>query len=128
MTFLDSSGQETFSINIFYFIFKSNKRSNGWTDRVQSFCGTSHSPRKFWNPRHFLWNPRTCFLFCFTMYTKRKCIQLKKKISAKRIKGLLHKQKVDVLLTWVPMYKTFNQELVLYKNTTIFLNTSNTFK
>ena len=30
-------------------LFVSNKRQNGWTDRAQIFCGTSHDPREgFW--------------------------------------------------------------------------------
>ena len=40
---------------------------------------------KFWKSTKFLQNPRTVFFFnCFTMYTKRKCSQLKKKMDAKR--------------------------------------------
>ena len=27
-------------------LFVSNKRENGWTDRTQSLCGTSHDPRQ----------------------------------------------------------------------------------
>ena len=31
---------------LFVCLFVSNKRQNGWTDRAQFFCGTSHDPRK----------------------------------------------------------------------------------
>ena len=34
------------SVMVFVCLFVSNKRQNGWTDRAQSFCGTSRSPRE----------------------------------------------------------------------------------
>ena len=78
-------------------LFVSNKRQNGcWTIRVQIPCGTWHDPMgRFMDDRNFKNLPPTkidfhyifkihdffiiCDFFCFTMYTKRKCSQLKQK-------------------------------------------------
>ena len=79
------------------------------TYRTKFFCGTSHvcpqgrftkhqnfkTSTKF-ECHQFLKNPRFIFIestnilfcFCFTMYTKRKCSQLKQKMGAKRPKSL----------------------------------------
>ena len=66
--------------------FVSNKRRNGWTDRAQIFCGTSHDPREglwmikfskiclhqnlifenFENPRIFFL--KICEIFCFCYF------------------------------------------------------------
>ena len=34
------------SVLVFLAMFVSNKRQNGWTDRAQILCGTSHDPRE----------------------------------------------------------------------------------
>ena len=89
----------------------SNKRQNGWTDRAQILCGTSRDPREglwmikfskiclyqnsifenFENLRIFFIKSTTFFFkspaffcFCFTMYTKRTCLQWECKMDAKR--------------------------------------------
>ena len=57
--------------------FVSNKRQNGWTDRAQILCGTSHDPREgFWIIEFS--NIFTIF-FCMnsTMYTKRRYSEIK---------------------------------------------------
>ena len=73
-------------------LFVSNKRQNGWTDRAQIFCGTSHDPREglwmikflkiclhqnsiFENPRNFLFllfvnKEKPCVLY-FEKWNKR---------------------------------------------------------
>ena len=40
--------------------------------------------KKFWKSANFFVKIRELFLFCFTMYTKRTCSQLIKKMGAKR--------------------------------------------
>ena len=80
------------SVCLFVCLFVSNKRQNGWTDRAQIFCGTSRDSREgLWIIKisyiclhqnsiviKFLkiLKIRELFLFCFTMYTKRTCLQL----------------------------------------------------
>jgi len=88
-------------------LFVSNKRQNGWTDQAQILCGTSRVPReglwmikisniwlhqnsifikflKILKIHDFFVKIRELFfcfvlrcLFCFTMYIKRTCSQLK---------------------------------------------------
>ena len=88
-------------------LFVSNIRQNGWTARAQIFCGTSRDHReglwmikisniclhqnsifnkflKVWKSTKFFVKIRELFLFCFTMYTKRTCSQLIKKMGAQR--------------------------------------------
>ena len=78
-------------------LFASNKRQNGWTDRVQILCGTSRDPReglwiikiliicvskfyifvKFWRcAKKILWNAQNFFVFVLYC-TKRRCLQIK---------------------------------------------------
>ena len=84
---------------LFVCLFVSNKRQNGWTDRAQIFCGTSRDSReglwiikssniclhqnsivikffKILKIREIFCKIRELFLFSFTMYTKRTCLQL----------------------------------------------------
>ena len=84
---------------LFVCLFVSNKRQIGWTDRAQIFCGTSHDHReglwmikisniclhqnsifikflKILKIHEIFCEIRELFLFCFTMYTKRRCSQL----------------------------------------------------
>ena len=85
-----------FSVMVFVCLFVSNKRQNGWTDRAQIFCRTSHDHReglwmikisniclhqnsifskflKILKSRKFFAKICELFLFRFTMYTKRTC-------------------------------------------------------
>ena len=92
-------------INLSVYPFVSNKRQNGWTDRAQIFCGTSHDPRdglwmvkfskiclhqnsffeNFENPRNFFLKIRNifCFYYLLTRRTpvyfilNKKILQLK---------------------------------------------------
>ena len=88
------------------YLLLSNTRQNGWTDRVQSLCGTSHDPRvglwiikiskinlqqnsmfiKFWKSTIFFIKVFCLFLY-YNLY-QRENIQLKKKIGAKRPESL----------------------------------------
>ena len=85
-------------------LFESNKRQNGWTDRAQILCGTSHDPReglwmlritktciqtllifvKFKTARKNIWNIRelsfVIVLYCTTIRCSHKEPQLKVKI------------------------------------------------
>ena len=92
-----------FSLSVCLFVCPcvSNKRQNGWTDRAQILCGSSRDPMeglwvikilklcfhqnsilikflKILKVHEIFWeNPQTFCLFCFTMYIKRTCSQLK---------------------------------------------------
>ena len=94
------------SVLVFDFWCVSNKHRNGWTDRAQLLCGTSHDPREgsciikiskighqqnlflfnFENPQTFFFKFANFFCFCFSMYTKRnvhnwngRCVQAAKR-------------------------------------------------
>ena len=63
--------------------FVSNNRQNGWTDRAQAFCRTSHDSRKnlwmpkstkfvkFWKCGEKILNPWNLFFYCFILYKKK---------------------------------------------------------
>ena len=67
--------------------FVSNKRQNGWTDRAQILCGTSHDPREgFWIIE---FSNIFAIFFCMnsTMYTKRKFYKLNKRWGRSALKA-----------------------------------------
>ena len=93
-------------ISIYLFIYINNCQ-NGWTDRALTWPqGKFIDDKIFKNLRtknstfmKFA-NPRTFFWFGFTLFTKRKCSQLKYKMGAKHPKSLV-KVTIDFKLYYI---------------------------
>ena len=77
--------------------FVSNKRQNGWTNRAPgkvygrpNFQKFASNKIQFLKINKFFYKIRELFLcFCFPMYSKRTCLQLKWKMDAKRPNSLV---------------------------------------
>ena len=108
----------------------SNKRQNSWTDRIQKkFWVLTWPQGRFMDDRIFENLPLTTifikfsqnfyeirehiFLFCFTVYTKRTCSQLKKKMGAKCPKRLVSLCK---LYRYYRLFAVYFVKQIFYSN------------